>query len=154
MHSWSSVCKLQYVMPSTGDVTFRVVVAFAMSDAWEHSHCHMHEHILICPWCNPANWYCVQASLCLPVLVYQACGIAGWMYSRKTMWRSKELESTDDCWRHGGAVCSAKPICLLLDVSGYWWESQILRTCPRTSSSLWLISSWLLQIWMLDLVQL
>jgi len=28
-----------------------VVVAFAMSDAWEHSHCHMHEHILICPWC-------------------------------------------------------------------------------------------------------
>jgi hypothetical protein len=38
-------------MPSTGDGTFRVVVAFAMSNAWEHSHCHMHEHILICPWC-------------------------------------------------------------------------------------------------------
>jgi hypothetical protein len=40
-------------MPSTGDGTFRVVVAFAVSDAWERSHCHphMHEHILLCPWC-------------------------------------------------------------------------------------------------------
>jgi hypothetical protein len=38
-------------MLPTGDGSFRVVVAFAMSDAWEHSHCHMHEHILICPLC-------------------------------------------------------------------------------------------------------
>jgi hypothetical protein len=43
---------MQDVMPSTGDGTSRVVVAFAMSNAWEHSRCHahMHEHILLCPW--------------------------------------------------------------------------------------------------------
>jgi hypothetical protein len=42
---------MQYVMPSTGDGTFRVMVAFAVSEAWEHSHCrpHMHEHIFLCP---------------------------------------------------------------------------------------------------------
>jgi hypothetical protein len=33
---------MQKLMLSTGDGTFSVVVAFAMSDAWEHSHHHPH----------------------------------------------------------------------------------------------------------------
>jgi hypothetical protein len=48
----------------TGDETFRAVIAFAMSIVWEHSNCHIHEHISlssVLPATQPTDTGCRQA---------------------------------------------------------------------------------------------